>query len=329
MTDDTGSAAGPVAARTDGAATLLIGQRVRVGRENEYVEWQRKLSAAAARYPGFRGIELREPGGEQADWVVAYQFDSVANMQKWVNSATRQDFLDRGTDLFDGPGTQQVIAQDSRVDDTLVSVVVSHKVASGQVEDFLRWQAELQETESTFTGFRGSEIFRPVEGVQDEWTISYKFDNAEHLDAWLTSEQRQKLLSDRRFADFTLRRIDHSFGNWFDYGDSDAPPPSDVKTSVAVWMGLYPTVVLLTLLTAPLGMPLWLSMLVGNLLSSFVMSYVTMPFYGNPILRFWMSPAKNARQPSTNVKGFVLVLAINAVWAVIFYLVTVKFWTLP
>lgn len=56
-------------------------------------------------------------------------------------------------------------------------------------------------------------------------------------------------------------------------------------------------------------------MLVGNLLSSFVMSYVTMPFYGVPILRFWMSPAKNARQPLTNVKGFVLVLAINAVWA--------------
>ncbi|GAB7070957.1 antibiotic biosynthesis monooxygenase [Mycolicibacterium hodleri] len=312
-----------------GAATLLIGQRVRSGREDDYQQWQKKLGAAAARYPGFRGVELRRPSGEQTDWIVVYQFDSVANMQKWINSATRQEFLDRGTDLFDGPGTRQVIVQDSKVDDTLVTVVVSHEVAADQVEDFLAWQAEVNEVESTFAGFRGSEIFRPVEGLQDEWTICYKFDNAEHLDAWLTSDERQRLLADDRFADFTLRRIDHSFGSWFDYGATDAPPPSDFKTSIAVWMGLYPTVVFLTLLTAPLGMPLWLGMLVGNLLSSFVMSYVTMPFYGVPILRFWMSPAKNARQPLTNVKGFVLVLAINAVWAVIFYLVTVKFWTLP
>lgn len=329
MTDDTGSVAGPATAPPAGAATLLIGQRIHPGREDDYVEWQKKLSVASARYPGFRGVEVRPPSGEQTDWVAVYQFDSVATMQKWLNSATRQDFLDGGADLFDGPGTQQVIAQDSKVDDTLVTVVVSHRVAPDQVEDFLAWQAAVDDEESRFTGFRGSEIFRPVEGVQDEWTISYKFDTAEHLDAWLTSDARQKLLSDDRFADFTLRRIDHSFGNWFDYGDSAAPPPSDFKTSIAVWMGLYPTVVLLTLLTAPLGMPLWLGMLVGNLLSSFVMSYVTMPFYGNPILRFWMSPAKNARQPVTNVKGFALALAINAVWALIFYLVTVKFWTLP
>lgn len=329
MTDDAATTARPVTARPDGAVTLLIGQRVRSGREDDYVDWQTKLGAAAARYPGFRSVDLREPSDGQTDWVVVYQFDSVANMQKWVDSATRQEFLDRGAEMFDGPGTRQVIAQDSKVDDALVTVVVSHRVAEDQVEDFLVWQAEVTQVESTFEGFSGSEVFRPVEGVQEEWTITYKFDNAEHLDAWLTSDERQKLLSDSRFTDFTLRRIDHSFGNWFDYGDEGSPPPSDFKTSIAVWMGLYPTVVFLTLLTAPLGMPLWLGMLVGNLLSSFVMTYVTMPFYGNPILRFWMSPSKNARQPLTNVKGFVLVLAINAVWAVIFYLVTVKFWTLP
>lgn len=329
MTDDTVTTAGPATARPSGAATLLIGQRVRSGRESDYVDWQKQLGAAAARYPGFRGVDLREPSEGQTDWVVVYQFDSVANMQKWVDSATRQTFLDRGADMFDGPGTRQVIAQDGKVDDALVTVVVSHRVAEDQVEDFLAWQAEVTQVESTFAGFSGSEVFRPVEGVQDEWTIIYKFDNAEHLDAWLTSDDRQKLLSDSRFTDFTLRRIDHSFGNWFDYGDEGAPPPSDFKTSIAVWMGLYPTVVFLTLLTAPLGMPLWLGMLVGNLLSSFVMSYLTMPFYSNPILRFWMSPSRKARQPQTDVKGFVLVLAINAVWAVIFYLVTVKFWTLP
>ena len=70
-------------------------------------------------------------------------------------------------------------------------------------------------------------------------------------------------------------------------------------------------------------------MLVGNLLSSFTMSYFTMPYYSNPILKWWLKPPPGARQPSTNIRGLLLVLAINAAWALVFYLVTVKFWSLP
>ncbi len=314
-----------------GAATLLIGQRVRSGREDDYQQWQKKLGAAAARYPGFRGVELRRPSGEQTDWIVVYQFDSVANMQKWINSATRQEFLDRGTDLFDGPGTRQVIVQDSKVDDTLVTVVVSHEVAADQVEDFLAWQAEVNEVESTFAGFRGSEIFRPVEGgLQDEWTICYKFDNAEHLDAWLTSDERQRLLADDRFADFTLRRIDHSFGSWFDYGATDAPPPLGLQDlDRGVDGGALPHRRVPHPAHRTTGHALWLGMLVGNLLSSFVMSYVTMPFYGVPHPSV-LDVAREERPPTPHQRqGFRPRAGHQRSVGVIFYLVTVKFWTLP
>ena len=125
-----------------------------------------------------------------------------------------------------------------------------------------------------------------------------------------------------QFGDFKLRTIDQSFGNWFASGSSVSPPPSAFKTSIAVWFGLYPTVVLLGLLGAPLHMPMWLGLLVGNLVSSFVMSYLTMPYYGNPILRWWLTPSPSARQPATDIKGFALVLAVNGLWAVTFYLLT-------
>ena len=46
--------------------------------------------------------------------------------------------------------------------------------------------------------------------------------------------------------------------------------PSESKTSIAVWVGLYPTAVLLTLAMSPARLPLWQGMLIGNLLSSFV-----------------------------------------------------------
>ena len=313
----------------EGNATLIIGQRVRRGKDDEYVRWQKKVDTAVSRSPGFTGSELRPPTETQPDWVQVYHFDSAAHVLDWLNSGTRQALVDRAAELFDGPATRQVIARDKQIDDALVTVVVSHKVAADKVDEFLDWHRKVVDAESRYPGYRGSEVFRPIEGVQDEWTICYRFDNAENLNAWLTSEDRKNLISNSEFADFHLRTIDHSFGNWFEYGDKDAARPSDFKTSMAVWMGLYPTVVFLTLLTSPLHMKLWLAMLVGNLLSSFVMSYLVMPYYANPLLRWWIRPAKHARQPRTNIAGILLVLAINVAWAVVFYLITAKFWTLP
>jgi antibiotic biosynthesis monooxygenase (ABM) superfamily enzyme len=314
----------------DNAATLIIGQRVRDGHVEGYRQWQQRVDAAAAGCSGFRGSELRPPADADSEWLAVYVFDTVGHLQGWLDSTARLDLLDEAKPLFDGPGTAQVIARGHQDPETLVTVVITHRVADDRVDEFLAWQRRVDEAESAFPGFRGSEVFRPIRGVQDEWTISYRFDTAEHLDAWLTSDARQELLRDaEQFSDYTLRRIDHSFGNWFSVGGDSDPPPSDFKTSVAVWVGLYPTVVLLTLLTAPLGMPLWLGLLVGNLLSSFTMTYLIMPRYVNPLLGWWLAPRAGSPQPATDVRGLLLVCAVNAVWVVVFYLVTVHFWSLP
>lgn len=106
-------------------------------------------------------------------------------------------------------------------------------------------------------------------------------------------------------------------------------PPSDTKTAIAVWVGLYPTVVLLSLALHPLGMPFWFGLLVGNLLSSFIMSFFTMPHYVNRLLRRWLWPAPGESRVRTNLVGGAVVTALLLFWAVVFYLVTEVFWTLP
>uniref|UniRef100_UPI0040403067 hypothetical protein n=1 Tax=Streptomyces sp. SS7 TaxID=3108485 RepID=UPI0040403067 len=73
----------------------------------------------------------------------------------------------------------------------------------------------------------------------------------------------------------------------------EAPPPSETRTSLAVGVGLYPTVVLLTLALFPLHLPLWIGLLVGNLLSSFLMSFPTMPYYVSPLLGRWLRPPRD------------------------------------
>jgi antibiotic biosynthesis monooxygenase (ABM) superfamily enzyme len=316
----------------DNAATVIIGQKVRPGSELNFEAWQQDMNREASKYPGFVGAEVNGPTSVQPDWIVVYRFDSVAHVQAWINSATRQERLAGGQQYFDGPGTQQVVGGGARQADALVTVVVTHRVSREQVEDFLAWQERLRLAESAFEGFRGTELFRPVEGVQDEWTTLYRYDNAENLDKWLISTERRELLAEgATFSDFHSRTIDNSFGSWFAFDErgNEAPPPSDVKTSIAVWVGLYPTVVLLSLLLSPLHMPLWLGLLIGNLFSSMLMTFLTMPYYVNPLLKHWLRPPPNVPAAKSNWRGIGIAVAALAFWTVVFYLVTRVFWHLP
>ncbi|MFI1923096.1 MULTISPECIES: antibiotic biosynthesis monooxygenase [unclassified Streptomyces] len=313
-------------------ATAIIGQKVLPEFEQAYESWQEDVNAAAADYAGYLGVEVSRPTDLQPEWVVVYRFDSVAHLQAWINSATRQRLLDAGDKYLDGPGTQQVVSGGTRPTDPLVTVVVTHRVDPAHVDEFLAWQRRMNQEEGRFEGFRGAEIFRPVEGVQDDWTTLYRFDSAEHLDAWLTSDKRRQVLAEgKKFDDFRLRTIDNSFGSWFAFDENgkEAPPPSETKTSLAVWVGLYPTVVLLTLALSPLGMPFWLGLLVGNLLSSFLMSFLTMPHYVNRFLGRWLRPPPDERAARTNLVGLGTVAALMAFWVAVFYLVTTRIWTLP
>ncbi|WP_327433903.1 antibiotic biosynthesis monooxygenase [Streptomyces sp. NBC_01236] len=313
-------------------ATVILGQKVLSGMEREYERWQESVNAAAADYPGHLGAEISRPTPLQPDWVVVYRFDSVAHLQAWINGATRQRLLDIGRKYFDGPGTQQVISGGTQPADPLVTVVVTHRVHPDHVDDFLEWQRHMSQEESKFEGFRGTELFRPIEGLQNEWTTLYRYDKAEHLDAWLTSAKRQEVLAEgAKFNDFKLRTIDNSFGSWFAFEENgkEAPPPSDTKTAIAVWVGLYPTVVLLALALSPLMMPLWLGLLVSNLLSSFIMSFFTMPYYVNRLLKRWLRPSPDEPAAKTNLVGLGLVASVTVFWVVLFYLVTTQIWTLP
>ena len=186
--------------------------------------------------------------------------------------------------------------------------------------------------ESTFPGFRGTELFRPVAGLQEEWTALYRYDSAAELDRWLVSDERKTLLAEgEKFADFHSRTIDNSFGSWFAFDEhgNDTPPPSDIKTSIAVWVGLYPTVVVLSLMFWPLKMPLWLNLLVGNLCSSLAMTFLTMPYYVNPLLKRWLRPPPDVPAVRNNWRGIGISVAALLFWAVVFYLVTRVFWHLP
>ena len=316
---------------TDNAVAVIFGQPVHRGIEKEFLVWQHEVNEAASSYPGFVGSELAAPNNAHSDWVVIYRFDSIANLHAWMDSSSRQVALAIGSQYFDGTPTQQIIGGAPSATDQLVTVVVTHRVESDDVEEFLAWQERLRLAESKLDGYRGAELFRPVEGAQDEWTAMYRYENVAALEAWLTSDERTHLLEEgKKFQDFRMRTVDNSFGSWFAFDDkgNQVPPPSDMKTSFAVWVGIYPTAMMIMIALSPLKLPVWLGILMGNLCSSFILTFLTMPFYANRLLKRFLWPRADERESRTNLRGAAIVVASLLFWAVIFYFVA-KFWHLP
>jgi uncharacterized protein len=316
---------------TDSAVTVILGQRVRPGAEQEFLAWQHEVNEAASDYPGFVGAEVNPPAAAQPDWLVIYRFDTIANLRAWLNSSKRQEGLAIGSQYFDGPPTQQIVGGAAKAADQLVTVVATHRVEPEDVDEFLAWQERLRLAESKFDGYHGTELFRPVEGVQDEWTAMYRYDNVANLEAWLTSDERGRLLEEgAKFRDFQLRTVDNSFGSWFAFDDkgNQVPPPSDIRTSFAVWVGIYPTAMMIMLALSSLHLPVFLGTLMGNLCSSFILTFVSMPFYANRLLKSFLWPRADEPKSRTNLRGAAIVAASLLFWAVVFGLVW-KFWNLP
>lgn len=75
------------------------------------------------------------------------------------------------------------------------TVVVAQKVRPGREKDYLCWQAEMNDLCHTFPGYEAAEVVPPVEGVQNDYVVVFRFDTFPHLEDWLKSDARRTLLA--------------------------------------------------------------------------------------------------------------------------------------
>lgn len=311
-------------------ATVVVTQRVKPGREEDFRRWQDAMSRAVASFAGFLGTEVVPPGDEGGEWTVIYRFASRPHLEAWLASSDRAEILDRGSDLFAAPASQHVLIGER--EEEFVTVVVSHPVDPAHEDEFVDWVQQLTDAERAFPGFGGSEVFRPVPGVQENWTNVFRFDTEEHLNDWLESPERKRLLDEGAdFHEFELRRIASPFGSWFSFGDEgEAEAPAQWKTALSVLVGLYPTVVLLTVSISEIWEDgkLWETLLVGNILSTILLTWVVMPTVTRA-LHFWLAPDPRRASPRLDAIGAAVSVAFLTLAAIVFWLVTTQIWTLP
>lgn len=306
-----------VAVPITASARLIVTQPVKHGHDEEIRRWQAGVNRAVAGFPGFLGAEVGS-GTAGEEWTALYRFDSRVHLESWLKSATWANALKQGGDLFAGPPTPHILTDSDG--ENFVSIVVSHPVDPDHEQEFLEWQQRVTEAESVFPGFRGFELLRPAPGAEGSWTAIVRFDTEENLDAWLGSRERMELLKERPDPQFKLWRILIPFGNWVD--DRDVPR---WKEALTILVGLYPTVVLLTLGIGELwkGGKLWQTLLLGNILSVFLLVFIVTPSV-QKALHFWRKPDWDHAGPSRDIAGAVIALAFLAVCALVFWLTTTQ-----
>jgi hypothetical protein len=203
------------------------------------------------------------------------------------------------------------------------SFVVEYIVPVGQEYRFNQWYARLVDAARQFEGYTRTDLCPPLDcgdGVV-KWYYIVHFATPKDLKRWLDSNTRQRLLEEGQdtFLAYRYKSFTTGLEGWFsnksgvDGEQNDLGPPA-WKQVLAVVVGLYPTIMVQGLIFSALGvMQTWprpISMVVNNLITSSVLTWLVMPQVSR-VLGFWLYPAYRLGSLRRDVAGaFIVIVAL-------------------
>ncbi len=306
------------------AVTLVTQTRVREGVAEEFGRWQSEISAAAAEFPGFITQSVLPPNPPlQVDWVIQQRFASVEDASAWLRSARRSRLLDVAQPMLAGHDDVHLVRDSAAgVQPAPVSAVISSRVKLGQESAFRAWEQRIASAQARSPGFQGYRFEPPIPGVQDDWLAILRFDSERNLQAWLDSPERKKLLQEATpfLEEFHARVVRSGFEQWFPTAADGTSAPA-WKQNMIVLLLLYPVVFLFglwvqtPLLIGKTGLPFWLALFIGNVVSVILLNWLV-PLASRGF-GWWLSPAREA-DGRNNLAGAALVVLLYAAWLILF-----------
>lgn len=185
-----------------------------------------------------------------------------------------------------------------------VTVSITRHVDPDHEDQMLAWLRAGTQLSERFDGFLGSGWVRPSAG-STEWHMLYRFDSAEHLEAWNESEHRRWWLeSAQGFVEEARHEQRTGIEGWFDEPSSvdvrdlrPAPvPPPRWKQMCAIFLVFFPLSVGANWASSHLfpDLVLPLRVLVSVVVMTPVMTYVALPFITR-LLAPWLNKQPPAR----------------------------------
>jgi antibiotic biosynthesis monooxygenase (ABM) superfamily enzyme len=309
----------------DSAVTLVTQTRVREGMAEQFGQWQSTISAAAAEFPGFITQSVLPPNPPlQVDWVIQQRFANVEAASAWLRSERRTRLLDAAQPMLAGHDDVHLVRDSTTgVRPAPVSAVISSRVRPGQEAAFRAWEQRIAIAQAKSAGFQGYRFEPPIQGVQDDWLAILRFDTERNLQAWLDSPERKKLLQEAApfLEEFHARVVRTGFEQWFPSAADGISAPAVWKMNMLVLLLLYPIVFLFgiwvqtPLLMGKGGLPFWLALFIGNVVSVLLLNWLV-PWTSRGF-GWWLAPARNAGG-RTSLCGAGLIVLLYAGWLFLF-----------
>ncbi|MEZ5115858.1 MAG: hypothetical protein R2737_06280 [Candidatus Nanopelagicales bacterium] len=291
----------------------------------ELANWQRRIDQAAARFPGFIGVQGAALSSDPDAWGVAIGFDGPDNLRRWLDSPTRQALLAEALDreLVSRAYSDVVVVEGEQPPGGVA--VFLHQVRPGAEETFIGAQEALQLAAGQCDGFESSVVFPPGP-TAGRWMTVLRFSDDDGLSRWLDSPVRATALDVLESAlaeDFESYATGRTFGAIVRVEDGVPEVTPQWKVAMTVLLVLYPTVMLLTRFVGPAfaetGMPFWLNMFLQNILSVAALTWLLMPS-ASRLLRRWLDPV-DGRSPRVSWRGVLVVASCYAVSLLVFAVV--------
>jgi hypothetical protein len=91
-------------------ATELIVTRVKAGKEEPYRAFADRIQREQQTFPGYIGSFVQPPQHNETGWTTVIRFQSVPQLDRWLNSPERKALLKESEDLIEGFQAQRVDA---------------------------------------------------------------------------------------------------------------------------------------------------------------------------------------------------------------------------
>jgi uncharacterized protein len=179
-----------------------------------------------------------------------------------------------------------------------VTTTVTRRVKPGHEAFYEQFLHGIIAAASGFPGHLGVEVFRPESAAKGEYRVVYRFDSAEHLRAWLDSDEHAAWLerAEPHAIGPLRRRFITGLESWFTVPGQPTPPPP-YKMALLTWITIFPLITVIVVLTGPLlaHVPLVVRLGATTAATVLVMTWVVMPRVTR-LFRGWLYPPVSESQ---------------------------------
>lgn len=300
--------------------------KVRICSEEKvaFGNWQANFHEAIVAFPGFVSLEILSPSGSDShEWGIVERFVDAPQLANWRRSEQRQHLFDELHSFLKDKSLAAINEVPFEIDNQHGSVteVFVTEVSPEKEMLYRQWISKIHQVEALFPGFRGVYVQAPSPGGGKNWITLLQFDTPEHLDNWLSSEERRQVLDESKSMVVALEshRMVSPFAGWFSSVSKGIQVPPAWKQGMIVLLVLFPIVMLEMKFLSPWTASLnpSLAMFIGNVISVALVTWPTVPA-AIKLLGWWLTPASKNRW-KVNVGGTFLVVLLYAVEVAIFW----------